>query len=247
MIGHISHRIKAIIFVITYFFVIIYPELSFAQSAKLQSIVMVTDDLDSMARSYTKQGFSVQPLERDPVGLLADQVVFPNQTSLVFETPSLLRGWRWDALNALGRPFVSELRFVVANVDSVRLQVEAAGISVVLADSSDPARGFAIDSTAPLVIIFTSDTLQDSFIDHQRGYYRIDWVILGASEDVEARFRTLFDVLGFRKNRQGCCDYWRTGSSTDFTFLRFETPQAPWRGETNWLSIGKNALYFAYH
>lgn len=247
MDGHIDHRIPAWVFIIICFFVIIYPEIWFAQSPKLQSIVIVTDDLDSMARSYTKQGFSVQPLGRDPVGVLADQVVFPNRSSLVFETPSLPQGWRWDALNVLGRPFVSELRFAVTNIDSVRSQIESAGIGVVLVDSSAPDRGFAIDSTAPVVLVFTPNTLQSSFVKHQRGYYRIDWVILGASEDVEARLRALFGILGFRKIRQGCCDYWRMGSPSDFTFVRFETPQAPWRGETSWLSLGKNALYFAYH
>jgi len=228
-------------------FIIIYPKVWFAQSPKLQSIIMVTDDLDSLTRAFTKQGFTVQPLQRDPVGLLADEIVFPNRTSLVFETPSLANNWRTDALRTLGRPFVSELRFVAKELHSVRSRIEAMGIGVVLLDSLDTSKGFAIDSIAPIVISFTTDTLNSMILQHSRGYYRIDWVILGASPDTEVRLRRLFDAIGFLKDHRGCCDFWRAGSPQDFTFIRFEMPQPPWRGETNWLSIGKNALYFAYH
>jgi hypothetical protein len=229
------------------FFVIITPKVWFAQVPKLQSVIMVTDDLDSLTRAFTKQGFTVTPLRRDPVGLLADQVVFPNNTSLIFETPSVGENWRVEALQSWGRPFVSELRFETSDLDSLRSRIEATGISVVLYDSTDASKGFAIDSTSPIIISFIGDTLRSSPCIHPHGYFRIDWVILGASEDTEELLRRLFDVVGFRKSHRGCCDFWRTGSPQDFTFIRFETPQAPWRGETNWLSIGKNALYFAYH
>jgi hypothetical protein len=226
---------------------IIFPPLVFAQSARLQSIVMVTDDLDSLTRALTRQGFTVQPGRREPVGIFTDEVIFPNGTSVIIEHPSVGEVWRREMLQYLGRPFVSELRFTLDNPDSLRQRVEAAGIAIVLIDSLDPSLGFAIDSTTPLVIVFTRDSARTNIVTHPRGYYRIDWVILGASEDVEQKLRALFAVAGFRKRRQGCCDYWRAGSSEDLTYMRFEQPQAPWRGETNWLSIGKNALYFAYH
>jgi hypothetical protein len=208
---------------------------------------MVTDDLDSLSKALTKQGFTVRPLRREPVGVLADEIVFANRTSIITETPSVGETWRVEALQTLGRPFVSELRFVTTNPDSLRQQIEGAGVDVVLLDSSDPARGFAIDSTSPIVITFSNDTVRSDAPAHARGYFRIDWVILGASQDVELRLRKLFDTIGFLKSHQGCCDFWRAGTPQDFTFFRFESPQAPWRGETNWLAIGKNALYFAYH
>lgn len=213
---------------------------------KLGSIVMVTDDEDSIVRAYTRQGFTVQPLERDPVHLFRDQVIFPNHSSLIFESPRIGENWRKDALQTIGRPFVSELNFHTVHADSLRHLIEAEGIGVVLIDSTNASKGFSIDSTAPLVIKFVSDSLRGSYVPHDRGYYRIDWLILGASEDTEERLRLVFDAVGFRKGRSGCCDFWRAGPASDFTFLRFETPQAPWRGETHWLSIGKNAIYFAY-
>lgn len=227
--------------------VIFFPAVWFAQSPGLRSVVMVTDDLDSLTRAFVKQGFTVQPGIRDPVGILEDAIIFPNASSVLLQHPGIGEQWRQDALETYGRPFVSELRFATHDPDSLRTIVEAAGIGVVLIDSMLPSRGFAIDSTSPVVILFTNDTVQHPFVPHPQGYYRIDWVILGASTDVEERLRRLFEAIGFLKRHRGCCDFWRAGSSKDFTFFRFETPQAPWRGEPMWLSVGKNALYFAWH
>lgn len=207
---------------------------------------MVTDDQDSLVRAFTRQGFTVQPLERNPVYLFRDHIVLPNKTSVILESPRIHRDWRDEALLTLGRPFVSALRFYAENPDSLRRAIEASGIGVVLLDSMSPSLGFSIDSTAPLVLTFASDTLSVMAPEHPRGYYRIDWIILGVSQDTEERLRRLFDAIGMRKSHRGCCDFWRAGSPQDFTFLRFETPQPPWRGEPQWLSIGKNALYFAY-
>lgn len=102
--------------------------------------------------------------------------------------------------------------------------------------------------TEPIRLMVIEEPLsaKDTSIKHENGAFRIDWVLLSASADIEKKLRSLLSAFEVRAFHEGCCDYWRLGTHDDFTMIRFEPPLKMKPAPSGWLGVEGGNIYFAY-
>jgi hypothetical protein len=222
----------------------------------------LTSNLDSLTRSFIKKGYKIKTGKREPGSIFSNTIALQDGSEMILETTmsSDSKDWRLQALKKFGN-HIAGIAFEVDEIDSLFHLMKRSNISVsdtltirkYRTDGTyNLAKVFALDSCAPLDVVFISkDTLHstefDSLAHHPNHVFRFDWVLLSASSLVEARMRKVFEIIGGPKLHEGCCDFWRVGPSNDFCFFRFEQqPVKKARGKNNWLSIEPDAIYFAY-
>lgn len=257
-----KHIIPSILLILSYLWG--YP--CFGQSAsrgriQLRRLTYLTTNIDSLTRSFAKRGYSVQTGLREPDGILNDVVNFPNGSKINIETTQHTEtsDWRVYELKKYGT-HVSGIEFDVADIDSVYANFQQNSISVgplisdlgnQNGDSLESRKYFGLHFCFPIDFVFFSHQTSkyfkvDSSSRQKNGVYRIDWIILSASSEVEREMRAVFSLLNLQTRHDGCCDFWRIGAADDFCYVRFEHPPEKAAGRTDWLSIEPDGIYFAY-
>lgn len=210
---------------------------------RLKQITYLAGNFDSLTRSFLKRGFSLAMGSRDPVGAFTNDIFFPNGSSIHLEAKDILH----RAPESSNNTYIREITFEVGSIDSFAglLAKIGVGFHVTQANSSYPQ--IYLDSLYPVNLRFIPRSVtHDSTIHHHNGTFRIDWVLLSASKDLEFRLRALFDSLGVKKYHEGCCDFWRLGDEYDFTLIRFEPPKLKPLPKANGFSVEEGNIYFAY-
>lgn len=232
---------------------------------RLARITYLTNNLDSLTRSFLKRGFRIKQGKRQPGGVFNNTILMQDGSEIILETTLSTDtiDWRKNALKKYGS-HISGIAFEVDSINNLFSLLRNSQIPINLIDSiinrsygtnrTYMSYVFALDSCLPLdVVFFSKDTSSlihspefDSLSHHKNNVFRIDWVLLSASPLIENRLRKFFEVIGALRQHQGCCDFWRVGPADDFCFFRFEPPLPKVRGINNWLSVEPDNIYFAY-
>lgn len=215
---------------------------------RLFRITYLTNTLDSLTRSFIKRGYHVKSGKREPKGIFSNIIIFPNGCEIVLESmiANDKNNWRLQALRKYGN-HISGIAFETDQLSLLEDSLRSNHISL----TSFGARGFALDSCAPLDIVFLAKDTSRSYKDdslayHSNNVFRFDWVLLSAGSIVEQKLRSFFNVIHARKLHEGCCDFWRLGPSNDFCFFRFEPLPPKAKGKKDWISVESENIYFAY-
>lgn len=214
------------------------------QGLFLKKIVILTDKLDSLDRSFTKKGFTIISGARDPVGFFSDTLRLSNGQMFVFKMPFAALADEKEMLHEYGA-VITDIKFSVQSLDSVRSACERDSIDFTF---DTMAKTITLLNTKPLrlSIIEGPRDKEDTVANHPNGVFRIDWVLLSASADVEKKLRRFLSALEIRAFHEGCCDYWRIGTQDDFTMIRFEPPLKMKPAPSGWLGVEGGNIYFAY-
>jgi len=216
---------------------------------RLSRITLLTQNFDSLTRSYLKKGFRIKNARREPGGVFSNLVILRDGTQIILEstTSTDSNDWRLAALKKYGS-HISGIAFEAENIDS--LQVALKNNDVPYKSYQSDRTYLALDSIAPLdVVFFQKDSSSgeiDSLAYHRNHVFRVDWLLLSACPLIETRVRKLFEITGALKQHEGCCDYWRVGLPVDFCFFRFDPLPQKAKGMLHWLSIEPDGMYFAY-
>jgi len=258
---------KVIIASIILFYIGLWADNSSGQTSApvgihLARITYLTLNLDSLTRSFLKRGFKIKPGLRMPGSIFTNSIVFGNGCEIILQTTFTRDSddWQLQALKKYGN-HIAGIAFETDQIDSLYRSLRSHNIALgsldtVVREKTDGTknmvRTFAIDSCAPLDVVFfskDSSTIShsvDSLTIHANHVFRFDWVILSAGTAIEKSIRTLFDISRSLKFHEGCCDFWRVGPSNDFCFFRFDPPPIHAKGKPDWISIQPDLIYFAY-
>jgi hypothetical protein len=219
---------------------------------RIARLTFLTNNLDSLSRSFIKKGFRLEPGLREPAGVFNNSITLSDGSEMILETTYSqdTDDWRLQDLRKFGN-HVAGIAFEVQNMDSLYAGLRNDSLLVTSIMEKDGLKYFALDSCAPLDVVFLaksnlSSYKTDSLTNHPNGVFRFDWILLSAATPIEKRLRSLFEKINAWKLHQGCSDYWRIGPPSDFCFFRFEQ-LPPKAGEKNdWLSIEPANIFFAY-
>jgi hypothetical protein len=257
---------KALTAIILLFYIGLQEKQAYSQHVarsgiRFARITYLTSNLDSLTRSFLKKGYRIKTGKREPGGIFNNAITLPDGSEIILETTSSRdsNDWRLQALKKY-RNHIAGIAFEVDEIDSLYHLMKIHNISISEITTmprfrtdgtyySD--RAFALDSCAPLDVVFfskdsshLSSTEFDSLAHHPNHVFRFDWVLLSASPAIEAKVRTIFEMINAWKQHEGCCDFWRVGPSNDFCFFRFDPP--PPKAKADWLSVEADGIYFAY-
>lgn len=220
-----------------------------------KKITILTGNLDSLVRSYTKKGFSVQIGKREPSGIFSDNIYLESgfEIELAAASPGNPGGWQRAAAARYGA-HMSALTFEVNDPDSLYKLLHTIGIACTVlgrssADTNASVTSFALDSCHPLDIIFeTTKRLarRDPATKHKNGVYRLDWILLSCGQRMKQVMERILTLTEANKAHQGCCDYWHMGSGNDFTLTRFEPIPLKVGNDPYWFSVEVDNFYWAY-
>lgn len=213
---------------------------------RLKNISYLTNNLDSLSRSFVKRGFSITLGSRDPITPFMNEIILPNGTSIHLESRQRLD--KPQPPHTLNSTEISSMTFETDNLDSIMKFCNSAGFYCHSFFKGDSLVEVCIDSLSPSMVVFVRKAAfnTDTTIHHPKGIFRIDWVLLSASPDVEQKLRILFGMLSIQKYHEGCCDYWRFGDGYDFTKIRFERAKIQQLIGSDKLTIEEGNIYYAY-
>ena len=230
------------------------PSPARAQRITPKRMILLSANMDSLVRSYSKKGFTLVPAERDAGAIFRDRICLPDGFEMELRSPFGLRAASWQrrALTRFGA-HVAGFVFETEDPDSLFRLCRANGIpcSVVRrsADSASRIEAFALDSCHPLDVLFMlphHEHVPDSLARHRNSVYRLDWVLLSAGVRMQSIVRQVFALSDTWAMHTGPYDFWRTGSPDDFTFFRFEPVPKTAANDPYWLSIEPDNFYWAY-
>jgi hypothetical protein len=213
---------------------------------RLSHLTFLTQNLDSLNRSFLKKGFRIKSGKREPGGIFSNSIILQDGTEIILETTmsSDSNDWRVAALKKYGSQ-ISGIAFEAENIDSLQTMLQTNAIPY-----ESYKTYLALDSITPMdVVFFQKDSFsaeRDSLANHPNHVFRFDWILLSADSVTQKKMRTVFGIIGALKQHEGCCDYWRIGSPDDFCFFRFDPLPPKATGKNNWLSIEPDGIYFAY-
>ncbi len=219
-----------------------------------KKIMILTGNLDSLIRSYTKKGFTTVIGERNPIGIFSDNIYLESgfEIELASPGPANTKGWQAGALRKYGAHMAS-LVFETDDPDSLYKILIHNGLPCVAltgsADSAARVKTFALDSCHPLDIVFEQthrNGRRDWTTVHTNGVYRLDWILLSCGDRMKQIMQKILELTGAPKNHQGCCDFWFMGSHNDFTYTRFEPIPLKVGKDPYWFSVEVDNFYWAY-
>ena len=219
----------------------------------LERISYLTPNLDSLSRTFQKQGFRISSSEYDPLGVEQYSIVLPSLQTVELETShsSDSADWRRKAIRAYGT-HVSGVVFSVPDIRILARTFDSVGIShsAIEADRQGASIHVGMTGPQPLDVVFESppSSPKPPAVDtvEQPRLSRISWLLLTASPSEEALFRRIFSALSLRKKHEGCCDYWLIGQPENRIAVRFELPTTTFFGKGDWLSIEPGGVVFFY-
>lgn len=219
---------------------------------RLSRITLLTQNFDSLTRSYLKKGFRIKNGKREPGGVFSNSIILQDGTEIILESTTSKDSldWRVMALKKYGS-YISGIAFETENLDWLQTTLKNNDVPYSSFTSYETYRTYlALDSIEPIDIVFlspdSSSCGRDSLAYHRNHAFRMDWILLSASPVIETRIRKLFEITCALKQHGGCCDYWREGPPDDFCFFRFDPLPPKAKGKDNWLSIEPDGMYFAY-
>src|SRR5579872_2830265 len=159
---------------------------------RLARIILLTSSLDSLTRSFIKKGYRIKTGIREPGGVLNNRIIFPNGCEIIIETTTSSDpgDWRNIALKKYGN-HISGIAFESDHIDSLyhafqinEIPLSRTGFAPIekIDDSKYPAKVFALDSCAPLdIVFFSKDSSRyshsqetDSLTNHPNHVFRFD-------------------------------------------------------------------------
>ncbi len=214
-------------------------------------MILLSGNMDSLVRSYSKKGFTIVNGLRKPHGIFTDTIYLQDGFTIVLSSATYSEQWEADALQQFG-DHISALEFAADNADSLYRLLRSGSIPCVplttTTDSLPVVTSFALDSCHPIDIIVRQGAHQprnDSIAIHKNHVYRPDWILFSAGSRMTEILKTLFKSTT-ETLHEGSYEYWRLGPSDDFTFVRFEALPPKTTQDPYWLSIEEGNFYFAY-
>lgn len=219
-----------------------------------KKFMILTPNLDSLVRSYSKKGFTQQIGRRDVSGILSNYIYLESgfEIELAAPSPGNPRGWETAAVQKYGAHMAS-IRFETNDPDSLYKVLIYNRIPCLVirrgADSAGHVEAFALDSCHPLDIVFERThrlTRRDEATKHANGVYRLDWLLLSCGDRIKEIMTQILDLTGAIKMHQGCCDFWQMGTHNDITLTRFEPIPLKVGKDPYWFSVEVDNFYWAY-
>jgi hypothetical protein len=227
----------------------------FSQTSRItpRKLTLLTNNLDSLVRSYVKKGFILTVSSRDVTGLYSDHIQIEDGFEMELQMPFLrnVDSRERQMLQTFGA-HISELTFETEEPDSLYKLLTSNQVACTILRQNDSSRhieSFVIDSSYPLNIIFERAHRQktaEAFVLHKNHVYRLDWVLLSAGRQMQETITKVFTLTNSLELHGGCCDFWRTGPLDDLTFFRFEPLPPKSTNDLYWLSIEPDNFYWAY-
>ncbi len=208
-------------------------------------MVLISDKLDSIDRSFTRQGFSITTGNRDQRGYFDDTIRLQSNSRIILRMPFSENIENiYDQLNEWGA-HISEITFELNDLSPIITLCDNADIPY---DYEDEGLIRLIPDAEPLAIYIeqSSEHLFGDTIHHPNNVYRIDWMLLSASDDVRKMLSLIFDLCSNGKYQISKYDLWRMGSDQYPSFIRFEPARLIPSKPENFLSLEAPNLYFAY-
>ncbi len=248
-----TRTLRALSFWSSLAFLFAKPVFAQTNDVLLERVVYLTPNLDSLTRTFRKQGIRISAAQFDPLGTERNSILLPSGQTIDLETTHSTDSdlWQNRALRAYGT-HVSGITLTMNDVRPLTRRLDSIGIehSPIIPTNGGESLRFAITGPQPLDIVFESPVRLPIPAKEDTGdvrqLRRISWLLFTTSPKEEEILRNLFAALGLTKKHEGCCDYWLIGPPENRIGVRFELPSTTFIGKGDWLSIEPGGVVLAY-